>query len=71
MIIYGLVYYNNFFYLDVIYIVICNSILFYDYGNNIEGKNVYMEFFFNDKILCYEECKYVKVCLGYMYEDDL
>lgn len=48
-----------FFFLDVIYIVICNSILFYDYGNNIEGKNVYMEFFFNDKVLCYEECKYV------------
>lgn len=29
-----------------------------------------MEFHFNDKALCHEECKHVEACSGYTYEDD-
>lgn len=59
------------FVLDFIIILICDSILFYDYGYNIKGRNVYMDFFFYDNVWCYEECKNDEICLGYMYEDDL
>lgn len=55
---------------DVTHTAICNSISFHDHGNNTEGKNVYMEFPFNDKALCHEECKHVQTCSGYTYEDD-
>lgn len=70
MTIYWSVHYNNCFHSDVTHTAICNSISFHDHGNNTEGKNVYMEFPFNDKTLCHEECKHVKACSGYTYEDD-